>query len=134
MAPELQGEIYLLDPSGLILVRVGSHSEYVVYSSHHGLVAHTSVDRVHWTRSATPAFPKGVPWVADYAAYETDYIYTQGVLEGTKAILDPDVQWVPAGTAAPASGMFWMYFAASSGGDSRHSAIGASSTLLYELF
>jgi beta-xylosidase len=85
--------------------------EYVVYSTHKGLIAYTSSDRVNWALSTTPAFPDGVPWVADY---------TQG--RDPKDIWTPDVQFVPFRSTT--GGAYWMYFSASAVFNSRQSAIG----------
>jgi arabinan endo-1,5-alpha-L-arabinosidase len=106
-APELRGDHYLHDPSSL----VHSRGEYVVYASHDGLQAHTSPNRVQWSLSPVPAFPRGVPWVADYTKNRD-----------TKDMWAPDVSWV--------GGTYWMFFAASQWG-SRRSAIGA--TLLLDI-
>jgi beta-xylosidase len=101
--------VYLQDPSGVVQVAL---DEYVVYSSHEGIQAHTSSDRVSWSLSKTPAFPDGVKWVADYSRDKNPH-----------EMMSPDVQFVPDRT--PAGGTYWMYFCASAGSGSRHSAIGA---------
>jgi hypothetical protein len=108
--------VYLQDPSELI--RVGDNGKYVVYSSHDGLVAHTSLDRIQWSVSKKPAFPNGVPWVADYAKHRN-----------RRDMLEPSIQWVPDRKAAD-GGKYWMFFAASSDLGSRHSAIGAINLIL----
>lgn len=108
MAPVLTGNLYLQDPT-MIHLNLAGVPNFIIYSSHGGLVAHTSRDRVHWERVGA-AFPRGLSWVSGY---------TKNRDPGD--MWDPDISYVANGHGGAT---YWMYYAATQLG-SRHSAIGA---------
>lgn len=94
------GDTVVHDPS-MVRTRDGS---YVVYSTHGGLEARTSRDRVHWTRAGS-AFTTVPAWWYDYSA------------DG-----DP---WAP--DVSYHHGRYWLYYAVSGWG-TNHSAIGLATS------
>uniref|UniRef100_A0A915ED06 Endo-1,5-alpha-L-arabinanase A n=1 Tax=Ditylenchus dipsaci TaxID=166011 RepID=A0A915ED06_9BILA len=60
----LSGDLALHDPS-MILRPSSGNPKYLIYSSHEGLMAHQSSDRISWKRNSA-AFPNGINWVTEY--------------------------------------------------------------------
>lgn len=93
----VRGDVEVHDPT---MIRA-SDGRYYVYSTHGGLEARASGNRIDFARAGA-AFPSGVPWAAAYSG-------------------DPRELWAP--DVSHQGGRYYMYYSASSFG-SNHSAIG----------
>ena len=94
------GDVTVHDPT---MIRLAD-GEYVVYSTHNGLEARTSWDRVHFTRDGS-AFPTTPAWWTTYSSGSDPWA--------------PDVSYH--------DGRYLLYYAVSSFG-SNHSAIGLATS------
>uniref|UniRef100_A0A915E351 Endo-1,5-alpha-L-arabinanase A n=1 Tax=Ditylenchus dipsaci TaxID=166011 RepID=A0A915E351_9BILA len=91
----------------MILRPSSGNPKYLIYSSHEGLMAHQSSDRISWKRNSA-AFPNGINWVTEY---------TQD--RNNKALWAPDISFH--------DNKYHLYYSASSFG-SQKSAIGVATS------